>query len=224
MVKRLFLFVFLLFSSITLLAQNRTITGSLFDGEVKEKVPFAVVQLLKMDSTYVVGATSDESGNFKVTAPTNGRFILKASYVGYKTIFQNVTIANDQDVAIGQLDFQVDTHTLKEVKVVASAPKVVVKADTFQYNASAFRVAEGSTIEALVKKLPGAEVSDDGTIKINGKEVKKILINGKEFMTGDTKTALKNLPTSIIDKIKAYDQKSDLSRVTGIDDGNESTV
>ena len=224
MVKRLFLFVFLLFSSITLLAQNRTITGSLFDGEVKEKVPFAVVQLLKMDSTYVVGATSDEGGNFKVTAPTNGRFILKASYVGYKTIFQNVTIANDQDVAIGQLDFQVDTHMLKEVKVVASAPKVVVKADTFQYNASAFRVAEGSTIEALVKKLPGAEVSDDGTIKINGKEVKKILINGKEFMTGDTKTALKNLPTSIIDKIKAYDQKSDLSRVTGIDDGNESTV
>ena len=113
MVKRLFLFVFLLFSSITLLAQNRTITGSLFDGEVKEKVPFAVVQLLKMDSTYVVGATSDEGGNFKVTAPTNGRFILKASYVGYKTIFQNVTIANDQDVAIGQIDFQVDTHTLK---------------------------------------------------------------------------------------------------------------
>lgn len=224
MVKRLLTFVLLLSGSISMLAQNRTITGSLYDGELKEKVPFAVVQLLKQDSSYVVGATSDEAGSFKITAPNNGRYILKASYVGYKTIFQNVTIANEQDVSVGQLDFQVDTRTLKEVKVVASAPKVVVKADTFQYNASAYRVPEGSTIEALVKRLPGAEVSSDGTIKINGKEVKKILVDGKEFMVGDTKTAMKNLPTSIIQTIKAYDQKSDLSRVTGIDDGNESTV
>ena len=224
MVKRLLTFVLLLTGSISMLAQNRTITGSLYDGELKEKVPFAVVQLLKQDSSYVVGATSDEAGSFKITAPSNGRFILKASYVGYKTIFQNITIAYEQDVAVGQLDFQVDSRTLKEVKVVASAPKVIVKADTFQYNASAYRVPEGSTIEALVKRLPGAEVSSDGTIKINGKEVKKILVDGKEFMVGDTKTAMKNLPTSIVQTIKAYDQKSDLSRVTGIDDGNESTV
>ena len=202
MVKRLLTFVLLLSASISMLAQNRTITGSLYDGELKEKVPFAVVQLLKQDSSYVVGATSDEAGSFKITAPNNGRYILKASYVGYKTIFQNVTIANEQDVSVGQLDFQVDTRTLKEVKVVASAPKVVVKADTFQYNASAYRVPEGSTIEALVKRLPGAEVSSDGTIKINGKEIKKILVDGKEFMVGDTKTAMKNLPTSIIQTIK----------------------
>jgi len=224
MIKRLLIFVLLMTSAVAVMAQNRTVTGSLYDGELKEKVPYAVVQLLKQDSSYVVGAVSDDGGNFKITAPANGRYILKASYVGYKTIYQDVAIANEQDVAVGQLDFHVDSHTLKEVKVVASAPKVVVKADTFQYNASAYRVPEGSTIEALVKKLPGAEVSDDGTIKINGKEVKKILVNGKEFMVGDTKTAMKNLPTSIIQNIKAYDQQSDLSRVTGIDDGNESTV
>lgn len=224
MIRKLFFMVLLLMGYISLFAQNRTITGSLYDGEMKEQVPFAVVQLLKQDSTYVIGATSDDKGNFKVTAPTNGRYILRASYVGYKTLFQNITIANEQDVVLGQLDFQVDAHTLKEVSVVAQAPKVVLKGDTFQYNASAYRVPEGSTIEALVKKLPGAEISDDGTITINGKEVKKILVNGKEFMVGDTKTALKNLPTSIIEKIKTYDQQSDLSRVTGIDDGNETTV
>ena len=99
-----------------------------------------------------------------------------------------------------------------------------LKEDTFVYNSAAYRTPEGSVVEELVKRLPGAEVSDDGTIKINGKEVKKILVDGKEFMTGDTKTALKNLPTSIIDKIKAYDEKSDLSKVTGIDDGEEQTV
>jgi hypothetical protein len=108
--------------------------------------------------------------------------------------------------------------------VVGQAAKVVLKEDTFVYNSSAYRVPEGSVAEELVRRLPGAQISDDGKITLNGKEVKKVLVDGKEFMTGDTKTAIKNLPTSIIDKVKAYDEKSDLTKVTGIDDGNEQTV
>lgn len=115
-------------------------------------------------------------------------------------------------------------YDMQEVVVKAMAPRVMVKADTVVFNASAFRTPEGSVIEELVAKLPGAEIDDDGGVKINGKTVKKILVDGKEFMTGDTKTALKNLPTSIIDKIKTYEQKSDLARVTGIEDGEEETV
>ena len=79
---------------------------------------------------------------------------------------------------------------------------------------------EGSALEELVKKLPGAEVSEDGTITINGKEVKKIMIDGKEFFDNDTKVAMKNLPTNMVEKIKAYDRKSDYTRMTGIDDGD----
>lgn len=115
-------------------------------------------------------------------------------------------------------------YDMQEVVVKAMAPRVMVKADTVVFNASQFRTPEGSVIEELVAKLPGAEVDDDGGVKINGKTVKKILVDGKEFMTGDTKTAMKNLPTSIIDKIKTYDMKSDLARVTGIEDGEEETV
>ena len=92
------------------------------------------------------------------------------------------------------------------------------------YNAGAYRVPEGSALEELVKKLPGAEVSDDGTITINGKEVKKIMIDGKEFFDNDTRVAMKNLPTNMIEKIKAYDRQSDYTRMTGIDDGEEETV
>lgn len=224
--KKFLLLLSFMLTATALTAQNRLITGTLFDGELKETVPYAAVWLMNTDSTLVSGSgvTSDETGVFKLTAPKNGRYILRASYVGYKTIYQNVTMANDQDVNMGELEFVNETKLLKEVVVTGTPPKVVLKNDTFQYNAAAFRVPEGSTIEALVKRLPGAEVSDDGTIKINGKEVKKILIDGKEFMTGDTKTAMKNLPTSIINTIKAYDKQSDLSRVTGIDDGDESTV
>ncbi len=224
--RKSLLTLIMLVVALAAVAQSRTISGTLFDGEMKEAVPYAAVQLLKdnADSTYVTGVTTDEKGYFALVAPSNGRYIVRASYVGYKTTTQNVTVANNQDVKVGQLELYNESHSLKEVTVTATPPKVVLKDDTFQYNAAAYRVPEGSTIEALVKKLPGAEVSDDGTIKINGKEVKKILIDGKEFMTGDTKTALKNLPTSIVNTIKAYDQQSDLSRVTGIDDGEEQTV
>ena len=75
-----------------------------------------------------------------------------------------------------------------------------------------------------MKKLPGAEFDDDGNVTINGKELKKIMVDGKEFFGGDIKTGLKNLPVDIIDKLKTYDKKSDLARITGIDDGEEETV
>ena len=211
-------------SSSSLTSHSSIVTGSLYDRDSKEAVPFATVQVLRQDSSYVTGALSDDDGNFRVEMPEDGKYIVKVSSVGYKTIYNNVTIADGKDVSLGRLTFGADAVMLKGTTVTGRAAKVVVKEDTFQYNASAYRVPEGSTIEALVKKLPGAEVSDDGTIKINGKEVKKILVDGKEFMTGDTKTALKNLPTSIVDKVKAYDQQSDLSRISGIDDGEEQTV
>ena len=137
---------------------------------------------------------------------------------------KRVVIEQDKNLALGNVVVGADAIMLKGAVVTAMAQKVTLKEDTFVYNSAAYRTPEGSVVEELVKRLPGAEVSDDGTIKINGKEVKKILVDGKEFMTGDTKTALKNLPTSIIDKIKAYDEKSDLSKVTGIDDGEEQTV
>lgn len=113
---------------------------------------------------------------------------------------------------------------LEEVVATGVARKMVVKEDTFEYNASAYKTPEGSTLEELVKRLPGAQIDENGKITINGKEVKKIMIDGKEFMTGDTETALKNLPTSIIERVKSYDERSDMARMTGVDDGEETTV
>ena len=113
---------------------------------------------------------------------------------------------------------------LEGVVVKSHAVKVKVQGDSLVYNAAAYRVPEGSTLEALVKQLPGAKVDKDGTIKINGKEISKILIDGKEFFLNDKEVAMKNIPTEMIDKLKTYERKSDRSRVTGIDDGEEETV
>lgn len=222
--KRSILMMLLVFVTMASFAQDRLITGVITDRDTKDPVEQVTIQLLKTDSTYVSGAISNEKGLFHLNAPANGKYLLKISSVGYKTTVKRVQIADDKNLAMGNVVLGADAIMLKGAVVTAMAQKVNLKEDTFVYNSAAYRTPEGSVVEELVKRLPGAEVSDDGTIKINGKEVKKILVDGKEFMTGDTKTALKNLPTSIIDKIKAYDEKSDLSKVTGIDDGEEQTV
>ena len=222
--KRLFLLSLALFAITLAYAQELKITGTLVDRDTREGVMLATVQLLKADSTYITGVLSDDNGRFAVKAPAAGQYILKVSSVGYVTLMKNVKVSGKSTLALGNIEFGADAIMLKGATVVGQAARVTVKEDTFVYNASAYRTPEGSVVEELVKRLPGAQVSDDGTITINGKEVKKILVDGKEFMTGDTKTAMKNLPTSIIEKVKAYDEKSDLARVTGIDDGEEQTV
>ena len=222
--KKSILMMLLLLVSIASFAQERLVSGAIIDRDTKDPVEQVTVQLLKTDSTYVTGAISNEKGLFHLNAPENGKYLLKITSVGYKPTVKRMVIEQDKNLALGNVVVGADAIMLKGAVVTAMAQKVTLKEDTFVYNSAAYRTPEGSVVEELVKRLPGAEVSDDGTIKINGKEVKKILVDGKEFMTGDTKTALKNLPTSIIDKIKAYDEKSDLSKVTGIDDGEEQTV
>lgn len=220
--KRLIMAIMIVATTTLSAMAQRTITGKVVDND-NESLAMTTVKLLSKDSTLVKGVLTNDNGSFKLQAPKAGRYIVSISCVGFKTYNKSFNIS-DKDVALGTIQMKPDAILLKETTITGHAAKVTLKADTFVYNANAFRTAEGSVIEELVKKLPGAEISDDGTIKMNGKEVKKILVDGKEFMTGDTKTALKNLPTSIIDKIKSYDQKSDLARVSGIDDGEEQTV
>ena len=113
---------------------------------------------------------------------------------------------------------------LQEVVVTKTARKMVIKDDTVVYNADAYRVPEGSVIEALVEALPGAKIDDDGKVSINGKDVKRFKLDGRDFMTGNNEAVMKNLPSYVIDQVKAYDEKSDLSRLTGVDDGNDDFV
>ena len=202
---------------------QRMVSGKVIEQDTQDAVIQATASILSGEKVVSNGVTNTD-GAFRVKAPSDGTFTLKITYVGFKTYTKKITIKDGKDFNAGTISLSPDAIMLKGATVTARASKVTLKADTFVYNAAAFRTPEGSVVEELVKRLPGAEVSDDGTIKINGKEVKKILVDGKEFMTGDTKTAIKNLPTNIIVRIKAYDKQSDLARVSGIEDGEEETV
>ena len=208
--------------AVTTFAQ-RTVTGKVVEQDTQEAVIQATAALLSGEKV-VANAVTNANGGFSMKAPRDGSYTLQVTYVGFKTYTKKINIKDGKDYHAGTIKIEPDAIMLQGATVTAHASKVTLKADTFVYNANAFRTPEGSVVEELVKRLPGAEVSDDGTIKINGKEVKKILVDGKEFMTGDTKTAMKNLPTNIIDRIKAYDQQSDLARISGIEDGEEETV
>ena len=207
--------------AVVAMAQHN-ISGMVID-DAQDPIPQTTVKLLKTDSTLVKGALTNMEGKFKIATQQTGEFILQVTCVGFKPYTKRVKVA-EKDVALGNIAMEPDAIMLKGATVTGHAAKVMLKADTFIYNAAAFRTPEGSVVEELVRRLPGAEVSDDGSIKINGKQVKKILVDGKEFMTGDTKTAMKNLPTNIIDRIRAYDKQSDMARVSGIEDGEEETV
>lgn len=205
--------------------KRMSISGQLVDVDLKEPVMQATIQLfLTTDSTFVGGTISNERGNFSIEVPSNGTFRLRISSIGLQTIEREITLRKNQSQDLGTLLMSPDAIMLKEAVVTGRAAQIVVRKDTLVYNPDAFRTPEGSSIEELIKRMPGAEVDEDGNITVNGKVVKKILLDGKEFMLGDVETALKNLPVSIIQNVKFYDQQSDQARITGIEDGNKETV
>lgn len=224
--KRFFLLSILSFvMAVGAMAQHFVVTGTAVDTKSQNPVDFATVALLRADSTAVMATNTDENGQFTLRPKEAGRYIVKLSYVGLKPVTKRVELTAETDsVDLGRLLMQGNDKVLGTATVTATASRVEQKGDTTMFSASAYRVPSGSTLEALVKQLPGVEVGDDGSIKWNGKSVSEFLINGKDFFKGDTKTAMKNLPTELVSKIKAYDKKSDYTEQTGIDDGEETTV
>lgn len=202
-----------------------TVTGLVVDNDDNAPVIQATVQVLSAkDSSMVVGNVTNNQGRFSLSTRP-GKYILKVSFIGYTSYFQSITLSQSKPTLnVGKIPLRTDAIMLKEAVIVAEAPEVTASEDTLVYNSSAYRVPEGSALEELVKKLPGAEVDESGKITINGKEIKKIMVDGKEFFADDPNIAMKNLPVNIIDKVRAYDKQSDTARMTGIDDGEEETV
>ncbi len=204
--------------------KHGTITGVVYGGEEKEPLIAAQVQLYSLpDTVYATGVATDENGAFKLSV-SEGNYLVRTSFVGYISQEKGVSVKKKKSVDLGDILMSEDTKMLEQAEVTAEAPPVVMVEDTTVYNTSAFRVPAGSMLEDLIKKYPGVEIADDGTITINGKKVTRILMKGKDFFGTDKDVALKNVPVDIVDKVKFYDKQSDFSRITGIDDGEEEAV
>jgi hypothetical protein len=111
------------------------------------------------------------------------------------------------------------------VTVVARRPPVTINNDTVEFNTENFKTQPNAVVEDMLKKLPGVTVDNDGTVRVNGQRVNRVLVNGKEFFTGDPKMATKNLDADAVDKVQVFDKKSDRAEFTGVDDGqSEKTI
>lgn len=227
MVKRLLMLFVVLFASASLaLAQRYTVKGIVIDKDLAEPLLGANVQLIDGSGAMVTGIQTGDDGSFEIPVNTRGKHSIKVSFIGFlpKSIVLDTKMVKNKTLEVGYITMEADSKLLDEATVTGAAAKVQVSGDSIVFNASAYRVPQGSTLEALVKLLPGAQVDDSGNITINGKTVNKILVDGKEFFLNDKEMAMKNIPVDMVDRIKSYERKSDLARVTGIDDGEEETV
>ena len=206
---------------------NHNVSGVIIDGELDEPMPLAAVQILSLpDSSQAKGVVTDMEGNYSATSLKNGEYVIRVSYIGYKTkeVKLSVTKNSPRNIVMEDIEISADANLLEEATITAEVPKVQAVKDTIMFNSAAYRLSEGASVQELIKKLPGADVDADGNITINGKAVTQILVNGKEYLVDDIATLLENLPANLIDRLKTYEKKSDLARITGIDDGEEQTV
>ena len=228
--KKLFLILIASFTFITVVnAQSSSgrgsISGKLIDDISKEAIPEANIRILaQKDSTYVTGKASSKDGSFSIPI-NNGDYIVHISYIGYTDLFKDTTVTNrNADIKLGTLSLREDGVLLSDAIVTAKAPEIVVKGDTVEYNADSYKVTESAVIEDLLKRMPGVEIDSEGKITINGRDIKKILVDGKEFFSDDPKVASKNLPAKMVDKLQVLERRTDMSMMTGFDDGDEETV
>jgi hypothetical protein len=204
-------------------AQNKvSVSGSVMDVS-KEPIEQATVQLLNpKDSSNVAGVVTGKEGLFTISAVV-GDYLLKTSFIGYSDNFRQIKATKSQNVLepviLEESDVMLDTTV-----IVGIISEMVIKGDTIEYNADSYKLLPSAVVEDLLKKLPGAEVDEEGKITVNGKEIKKIYVDKKEFFSTDPKVASKNLPAAMVDKVQVWDKKTDMAEMTGFDDGEEESV
>lgn len=201
-----------------------TIRGTVSDASDGSSLAEATVRLLnRADSSFVKGVAADIDGKFAIPNVNNGRYILEATYIGYAKGYADVRVNNANPPSV-DMKLAESSIVLKEAEVIGVKTPIKVMEDTIEFNADSYTTQPNAVVEDLLKRLPGVEVDNDGGITANGKTVSKILIDGKEFFSDDPKVASKNLPADMIDKLQVVDRKSDLARLTGVDDGEDETV
>ena len=219
MFSKIFYIIFFFLTFTFLKAQTFSISGKLID-ETKQAAIGASVFLLKSDSSYLTGTTTDIEGQFKLQNINSNKYILKILSLGYKTIYKTIQIDN-QDLTLPTTILKQNSTNLKEVTVEGQQALATQNGDTTSFNSKAFKVNKDATAEDLISKMPGVTVLD-GKVQAQGEDVKQVLVDGKRFFGDDANAVLKNIPAEIIDKVQVFDKKSDQSQFTGFDDGNAS--
>lgn len=220
-----FLFAFLMWSvcAFSAFAQNSVKIVLQEDG-TGEPVSFATVTVTKAGAkSPAYAGLTDDKGAVTIPNVRNGSYTVKAELLGYKPYSKEIKVSN-ASVDLGTVKMDQDRQSIDAATVSAVGNPILIKKDTIEYNASSFKTSENDVLEDLLKKLPGVEVGEDGSITVNGETITKITIDNKTFFLDDPQLASKNLPAKMINKLKVIKKKSEQAEFTGIDDGEEENV
>ena len=210
-----------LFISLTLKINSQV---SAIKGNISEEnstpIGYASLVLLNpSDSTMAYYGITNEQGFFEIKGIKSGKYLLQVAFIGHQTVYMELQIPSSDKGNLGSIVMKSRPVILGEVVVSDEYVPMQFRTDTIEFNTAAFKTKPDAVVEDLLKKLPGMEVDRAGNIKAMGEDVKKVLVDGREFFGSDPKLATRNVPADALKKIQVYDKKSDESEFTGIDDG-----
>lgn len=218
--KILLSFFLLLAFTFTSQAQSKlTIQGTVKD---TTNIPLdytSVLLLSPKDSALVAYTLTNKAGEYVFKNVDRQPLLIKATYMGYIP-YQKELILPETDVfEVEEIRLTPILQELYEVVVKAAKAPLMMRGDTLEYDASKFKVPPGATLEDLLRKLPGMQIDVDGNIVAQGQQVQKVTVDGRRFFGGNTKMATQNLNAESISKLQLYDDKSEQSKLTGVEDG-----
>lgn len=186
------------------------------DARSEEPLPFATVYLNRQgDTTITHFALSDQKGAVEIADVPTGRYRLNVELIGYTPFAKDYNFRNYEE-DLGVIKLEENPEIIDAASITAVGNAIEVRQDTLIYNVSSFHVGDNAMLEDLIKKMPGMEIAEDGTVKVNGEPVDKITVGGRTFFFNDPSAALKNLPAKIVDKIKVIDRENEEAAFTGI--------
>lgn len=201
------------------------VQGSIVDNFTNKYLDSVSVTLMTNDSTVLSSTMTDKEGFYKFEISKTGKYIVKAERKGYDVAYKNCELRSLREFYVAVRLIRMNKiYELKEVTVTSTKIKMVMRGDTIVYNADAFNLAEGSMLDALISKLPGAKLNKNGEIFVNGKKIQSLLVNGNNFFAGNPRAALENLPAYTVNKIKVYDKDGPASRMMKRDMGDKEYV
>jgi hypothetical protein len=217
-VKALIVLALALSIAYPLTSQTHTLTGDVIDPG-GNPLQFATVALMHpADSTLAYFCITNTRGQFELKQVKDGSYFLQIAFIGYKSFYKNYTVPDNNGDQLGTFLLEPTAYDMGEARVTGERIPILIRQDTVEYNAAAFKTKPDAVAEDLLRKLPGLEVDRSGNVKALGENVNRVLVDGKEFFGNDPKMATKNLPAESIDKVQVYDKKTDEAELLGIDD------
>ena len=213
-----------------------TITGDVKDGFLKTPLTDAKVSICRADSSVLVDSAAMFTAynrdlkplfaQYTAKVTTDAKELLVHAWLqGYDDVWQRVNITGQTEVEVPTIEMRkMREMELKEVVVKATRVKMFYRGDTLVYDATAFKLPDGSMLDALIRQMPGVTMNDGGEIFVNGRKVDELMLDSRSFFKGNRKVLLENLPYYTVQNIKVYDKQSDMSKALGYDVDAKSFV